>query len=322
MIVKKREISRKILALEAILRRLPESHHKRQIIERDLSKYNSGYQGEKALNYYLSFIDENKYQIFHNLRLRNGEYFFQIDTLILTTSFALLIEVKNMSGKLVFEPEFNQLIRSIDEKEEGFPNPLLQIKRQQIQFEKWLDRHRYIPMPIEILVINSHSGSILKGNKFISKYVCKIDRVLEKIQELEKRYTTDILNVKEIRKIGNLLLKKDTPPNTLSLLKKYSISPSNIITGVQCPQCNEFPMVYNRRKWQCSKCRTISKDAHIKALQDYFNLFKNTISNTEFRQFLHIDSIFSASKLLNSLKLEKHGERKGRIYSPTKDFLQ
>ncbi|QED46651.1 nuclease-related domain-containing protein [Cytobacillus dafuensis] len=314
MIVKKREIPIKILVLEAILRRLHEHHPKRTIIEEDLSKYKAGYQGEKALNYYLSFLDEQKYSIFHDLRLCNGEYYFQIDSLILSTDFALIVEVKNITGTLLFEPNFNQLIRSIDEKEEGFPNPLLQIQRQQLQLRKWLDKKRLIHLPIEILIINSNSSAILKGNQYVSKYVCKIDRLLEKIATLEKKYIVEILNPQEMRKLSKSILKYHSPFETQSFLQKYSIPSSDIITGVQCPQCKTFPMKYYRRKWYCPRCQTISKVEHIKATQDYFYLIKNTMSNADFRHFLHIHSISSASKLLESMDLKKTGEKKGRLY--------
>ncbi len=188
LIVKKREIPDQIRALEAILRRISSNHPKRLMIESDLSKYWAGFNGEQALNYYLSFLDEQEFTIFHDLRLKNGEYYFQIDCLVLTAYFALIVEVKNMTGTLRFEPNFNQLIRSLNDREEGFPNPILQTKRQKLQLEKWLNKQHFLTIPIEILIVSSNSTAVLLGNKAVSNIVCKIDRVLEKINELERKH--------------------------------------------------------------------------------------------------------------------------------------
>jgi len=316
LIVKKREIPEKIRALEAILRRIASNHPKRLLIESDLSKYRAGFNGEQALDYYLSFLDEQEFTIFHDLRLKHGEYYFQIDCLLLTAYFALIIEVKNMTGTLRFEPNFNQLIRSLNDKEEGFPNPIFQIKRQKLQLENWLNKQHFQGTPIEILIVYSNSTAVLIGNKVVSSIVCKVDRVLEKINELERMHTNQNLNEKEIKKLTKLLLKNHTSSNKSSYLQKYTIPHTDIITGVQCPQCSTIPMSYYRKKWYCPACQIESIDAHIQAINDYFYLIDQSISNKELRQFLHITSINSTSKLLATMDLVKSGEKKGRVYSP------
>ena len=236
LIVKKREVPEKIRAFEAILRRIASNHPKRLLLESDLSKYRAGFNGEQALDYYLSFLDEQKFTIFHDLRLKHGEYYFQIDCLLLTAYFALIIEVKNMTGTLRFDPNFNQLIRSLNDKEEGFPNPIFQIKRQKLQLEKWLNKQHFLGTPIEILIVYSNSTAVLIGNKVVSSIVCKVDRVFEKINELERKHTNQNLNEKEIKKLTKLLLKNHTSSNKSSYLQKYTIPHTDIITGVQCPQ--------------------------------------------------------------------------------------
>ncbi|MGM0874073.1 MAG: hypothetical protein ACQEWV_04595 [Bacillota bacterium] len=67
MIIKEKELPIKIKKLEALLRRLPKGHSKCSYVEEEFAKRMAGYKGEKSLEYYLSFLDED-FHIFHDLR--------------------------------------------------------------------------------------------------------------------------------------------------------------------------------------------------------------------------------------------------------------
>jgi hypothetical protein len=101
MIMKPRIKPLRILQNEALLRRLPDYHRKRQEIETDNRNRIAGYNGEKRLDYYLSLLPNNEFKIYNDLRL-TLQYAFQIDSLIITPFFAAIIEVKNYSGTLYF----------------------------------------------------------------------------------------------------------------------------------------------------------------------------------------------------------------------------
>ncbi|WHY85429.1 hypothetical protein QNH39_22885 [Neobacillus novalis] len=73
-------------------------------------------------------------------------------------------------------------------------------------------------------------------------------------------------------------------------------------------------MTYKRGKWICSSCLTTSKDAHLDALTDRFHLIGPTITNFEFRVFLHIPTIHTSQKFLFKLNLPATGTTKSRIY--------
>ncbi len=66
----------------------------------------------------------------------------------------VIIEVKNISGILLFDEKFNQLIR-INNKgvEERFPSPINQVWNQKEQLTKWLHKHSVKIPPIETLVV-------------------------------------------------------------------------------------------------------------------------------------------------------------------------
>ena len=55
MIVKERKLPVYLLQLEALLRRLPAHHPKRNVVVESLAKFMAGYKGEQAIEYPLSF---------------------------------------------------------------------------------------------------------------------------------------------------------------------------------------------------------------------------------------------------------------------------
>jgi hypothetical protein len=143
MIIKKRTISLRIQQLEALLRRLPMHFPKRPEIEGELARYKAGFRGEQTLDYYLSYLPEKEYFIFHDIRLSDGIHYFQMDTLLLSLKYLLIIEVKNFYGTLFFDHTFHQLIRTANGNEEAYPDPILQVKTQQNKLEKWLEINKF-----------------------------------------------------------------------------------------------------------------------------------------------------------------------------------
>ncbi|PLT27724.1 nuclease-related domain-containing protein [Peribacillus deserti] len=322
MIVKERKKPITIHKLEALLRRLPSSHPKYSLIEGDCAKWSAGYRGEQSLDYYLDFLSERDYFILHDLRLKNGNYYFQIDTLILSAKFALILEVKNIAGELLFD-NFNQLIRKLNNKEEGFNNPITQTKRQQSQFNSWLALHKIFPLPVEYFIVISNAASIIKTeawNTEAFKKVCHSGEILEKINGMDHIYQKSYISTKEIRKLIKMLLKSHQPHNH-DILSVYSIERSEIMTGVQCPSCTIFPLIRKNGRWLCNSCTQKYRSAHLSALGDYFLLINDSIKNQEFRDFLHIPSRHIATQLLNSLNLPHTGTHKSRVYYQPPNFL-
>ena len=105
MLMKNHEVPLALLKLAAHKRRLPQNHPKYQKIVNDWALYNSGYRGELALDYYLHRFNRSENFLLHSLRLQHKQN-FQIDTVILHPNFILLIEVKNLSGKVNFDHGF------------------------------------------------------------------------------------------------------------------------------------------------------------------------------------------------------------------------
>ncbi|MGM7724146.1 nuclease-related domain-containing protein [Metabacillus sp. Hm71] len=315
MIVKERQRPILIDQLQALLRRLSVEHPKRKQILEDYNMRVSGFKGELSLNYPLSFLEEERYFILHDVRLYDGSHFFQMDTLIISKYFFLIIEVKNIAGTLIFNSEYNQLVRTMEEKEEAFPDPINQVMRHRLQLIKWLEHYNFPPIPIETLVVISNERSVIKTsnkNKFPKQVqVIPSSMIPNKVNDLEKKYNNQKIN--NLESVQKLLLCKHVPINH-DVLKRYKIDRSELYKGVQCPYCFVIPIKRIRGKWLCVQCEKTSNNAHVNALIDYFFLVNSTICNREAREFLNVSSQDVMKRILNSMALETVGINKGRRY--------
>lgn len=138
MICKELKIPIIIEKSQALLWRLPLNHLKIPIIEKDLMKRKAGYNGEATVYYHLSFLKDKKYKIFYDIRIPLFSQHFQIDFLVLTPFYILIIEVKNISGTVTIDPLIRQLTRTYKGLTEGFPDPVSQVQRQTLLLQKWL----------------------------------------------------------------------------------------------------------------------------------------------------------------------------------------
>ncbi|RZT21503.1 nuclease-related domain-containing protein [Fictibacillus sp. BK138] len=316
MIMKKRKTPVVVLILEMLLTRLHPQYPRRPDLEDELAKYLSGHKGEQSLDFYLDELPQKEYFIFHNLRILQNPNYFQIDILILTQNYFLIIEVKNFSGILYFDQDLYQLIRKINGVEETFADPISQVKRQHYRLRDWLKDHKFTNIPIESLVVISNPQTQIKvppGRTDVYQWVTHKTHLPERIRFYERKYKNECISIKELRKLTKLLLKSHTSPIP-NLLQKYQISSEDIIKGVVCPKCGAIPMVRSKRKWLCITCKTHSRTAHIQALRDYSLLISPTITNSQCRDFLKLESRTTAKKLLLDLNFPTSGQLRHRKY--------
>jgi ribosomal protein L37AE/L43A len=319
MILKTRQIPLTIQKLQALMRRLPTTHPKFAEIKDDLAKRLAGYSGEQSIDYPLSFLPDQNYSILHDIRLFYEPFHFQIDTIVISKEFILLIEVKNISGQLLFDQDYQQLIRTKDGVEEVFPDPILQLKRHGTLFEKWLKANRSTSLPIATLVVISNPFTLIRStpeNRALSEIVIHRDVLPEKINLLNEKYPKNMITDIGMKQLGQLIKKRDSPLDP-RILEKYQISPHEIAKGVQCPDCSFMPLKRTYGSWHCSKCSSHQKDAHLLALKDYALLLGTTITNKQARNYLHVSSETIVKKLLQKASQSYEGSTKARVYDIT-----
>ncbi|MBY0121994.1 nuclease-related domain-containing protein [Bacillus sp. S/N-304-OC-R1] len=283
MIAKERPLPIKILATEALLRRLPDDVENQLLIEKDLAIRKAGRRGEESADYYVHKLPDKDFTIFHDLRLSNGQDFFLIDTLIITPTFALILEIKNISGTLYFDSKFKQLIRYKNDHEDGFLDPISQAERQKRELGNWLAKKNII-LPIEFLVVISNPSTIIKTdpqNYRAFKYVLHAHEIIERVGKLKTTYREEKLAKRDIQKLARILIKNHTP-ETFNILEYYKISADSLKKGVQCSKCKIGIMERIYGQWQCTVCQYKDKAAHLNALIDYRLLIGTSITNGQF----------------------------------------
>lgn len=321
LIEKTRDFPKEITVLKTILRRFTLNPQLQAELESKLSRKLAGYRGEKELDYHISQFDHTRFYILHDLRIPHNSTHFQIDSLLISDTFILIIDSKNYAGTLDFYPEFNYLLQTLNGIEKVYLDPLFQTKTQASQLKSFLLKHHFSPPPIEFLVSISNSQAIIRnpGNsQEVRMRVCKTPAVAYKIVSFDDHYHNKVFTTKEIRKITKLLMKSHEPyiPDILSM----NLPMDQVNKGVQCPECDQIGMKRIHGNWICKKCGHLSKDAHINALRDFFVINGPAITSRQFSDFLNISSIHQSKRLLSALDLDSTGSTKGRVYTPSENF--
>ncbi|MCU9600040.1 nuclease-related domain-containing protein [Pallidibacillus thermolactis] len=317
MIIKKREKSQSLQTYEVLLERLDISFPKRELIETDYLMFLTGFKGEKSIDYPLTYLNEKYYQILHDLRLFDGKHYFQIDTLIASQKLLIPAEIKNYSGILTFDPVFKQLIRKNNDKEEALPNPVVQVKRQAYHLKLWLENYKFKSIPIEPIVIMTNERAVIRmnhANSEVPRIVTTTSTFPEKIANLERQYSKEVLTKKDLRKLTRRLLKHHQP-NNKNLLQQYGISKDHVTKGVKCDHCKRYSMERGHGHWICGNCGYKSKHAHVKALRDYALLFGTEITIKEAMDFMRISSRFTMRRILDSLGFAKEMVKNKLVYT-------
>ncbi|MCM3672424.1 NERD domain-containing protein [Peribacillus simplex] len=251
MIVKKRKVPLAIRKLRALACRLPPNHPKIPVIMNDLKKREAGYKGECSIDFPLSFLEPESYFIFHDLRLQDQSRFFQLDTLLVSKKYALIIEVKNIAGAIYFDLHFNQLIRTIEGKETAFPDPIIQVSRQESQLTNWFLKNGFRSLPILSLIVISNPQTIIRTapeNHKLHYKVIHRDALPSKIKQMEDSITDSSLSEKDLKKAVRLKNKHHIDAD-FSILERYNLTDKDLIKGVICESCKENQLFRRHGTW-------------------------------------------------------------------------
>ncbi|SET66261.1 Nuclease-related domain-containing protein [Oceanobacillus limi] len=139
MELKPHEKTLELLQLQVLDSRISSNHTMKEGVQTDLKVKLAEVKGEEALKYPLGFLEEGKYFILHNLRIPDNNGYFQIDTLVLSERYLLILEAKNWYGTLLFNRNGQVTRIDDDAKEEGFQNPIVQAKMQRYRLQRWLN---------------------------------------------------------------------------------------------------------------------------------------------------------------------------------------
>ncbi len=131
-------------------RRLPKAHTKYIYYQDMLNRTKAGYAGERRVDQeWREIYLQQAYYLLHDVEFKaKGGLTYQINTLLMTQYFILVLEIKNISGRVDFMAENHQFIRvTSDGRVDGFRNPLDQVKRHARFMSRMLHmRGHHIPV--------------------------------------------------------------------------------------------------------------------------------------------------------------------------------
>ncbi|SDN99750.1 Nuclease-related domain-containing protein [Psychrobacillus sp. OK028] len=311
MIIKPYSNSVHLEAMELLAKRLPLMHpfYNKLLIEIQTTR--AGDYGEKIV-----FKELEKLQlpfkcfVFHKVMLRT-EKTFEMDVLLITPYGAVILEIKNITGKLEFKENPSQLIQTRDSGEvNNYPCPVTQLTEYKYLLSKFLSAHNFsIPVNGAIVFATRKSFVETSSSKASILYTNEIHSYLRNLQD-----HTPVLTNSQIDLLKKLILKKNSPFSYFPLTKHFYIDASDVIRGVACPNCGQIGMQKIQKKWYCPQCYLKDSKAHIESLRTYFLLCNNYITNKTCREFLLLNSRYEAKRILINSSLIKIGDKKSTKY--------
>lgn len=277
-------------------------------IEKKIKLTEVGYSGECYVDNFLKQVSFPKhFAILKDIHIQTGlNNFLQIDTLIITKKYIAILEIKNIRGKISFQQKPSQLIREIDGEITPFKCPEQQLKRHVQKLHFLLQQYK-INIPIKSLIVLAYSKTYVALPPQYANITmgCDISHHIEEYNQLPDAIST----AKFYQALTNLVSRSfDFTPKPLALT--YPIELKKIKTGLYCPNCHI--KINNQRN--CPHCNASKKMMQQQAIEDWFYIYKETISNRECVYFLELKDKFAANYLLNRLDLHPINHHKSRYY--------
>lgn len=294
--------------IESLATRLDMQDVEFERIQEEIYRVQAGLAGEEKLHYTLSdYQFKQDVRIFYDFQCLNERGFsHQIDALVVTACFVLIIEVKHISGTLIYKPDVHEFSRlSHDGISTNFTNPFDQAYRHQLFIEQYVSSLG-MQLPVTSVVVNTNLRAKLDASLFELPifHVSGLPLFLEKLQQ---HYTVECVHLAEIcahlEKIA------------CRLPVKRQVARDRIRNGVLCEPCGLKPVMhYTRGYWVCEVCGCRDKEAVWLSLQHYRVLVGPHITNREFREFVGISSEEAASKILKRSGMKRIGKNRGAYY--------
>lgn len=320
MIVKRRERTKEMDGLIALERRLRRGNENKQGIKEKLYKLEAGYSGECQYDKYLTeFKPRYPHAILHDVTLNYDGIYFQMDSILITPSFIMISEVKNLAEKIIVKTKPLQFIKEYTTgKRKPFRNPITEVERKIYLLENWL-HERNIQVPVRGLVAFAYNNEMQIEESPSMDIMFTYD-VVAHLRSLPVHQ--DILSQNEIRSLAYEMLRKHREFNPFPMVQRYNIHPAEIMPGVICTKCGNFKMKWETRKWCCSSCGHKGVDEHKAAIEDWYTLIKCTMTNREFRYFTQNECRHVAKYLLGKASTKLVGRGRNAHYEFLMDRQQ
>lgn len=302
-----------LLVLNRLIARLPQHHHLIDSLEEKRYQIEAGYSGELDVDRILHELEfPQETIILKDIILQTNPYYTtQLDTLIITPSRMILLEIKKYAGTVHFDEASGKTTRtSPSGKTYQYDCIIHQLIRAKEALRQWLSQ-KNINLPIEEVLVMANQRTIIPEMPVSVplKYGKQLPRYIRELPSLPKAFSRA-----EIKSIAFGIKNSATSWQQVLGCEKYDINPSELRRGVLCLDCNHIMTRSQGRKWRCQGCGKYGNRDLEQSVKDWFLLVKPTFSNKECREFLSIKSKYSASVTLRESNLNRKGNPPKNFY--------
>ena len=211
--------------------------NKKEYIERDITFLKAGIQGERNVYFEIknSFIPMI---CLHDIRIQDGDYVAQLDFILITAQFIMILETKKLNGDIYLN-QSGDFIRYIKNrngeviKKEGIYSPIAQNGRHVRIVKNMLIKNGIIKnLPVISGVVIANPKSIVNKSKAPSKIkyeIFRYDQLTDVISNKINYYKKDYNIFEDIMKnIGEFFIKNNKSI-TFDYNKKYSLTEEDFI---------------------------------------------------------------------------------------------
>ncbi|WP_158599132.1 nuclease-related domain-containing protein [Planococcus salinus] len=299
--------------LPRLERRLPKNHASRKLTAQHHYQITAGFGGEQEVDKKLEKMRwHTERMVLCDFHLQSEIQPCQIDTVILTPFYALVLEVKNYSGSLDFKDGTNHMEQTTREGDRfGFHSPINQVLTASEELEILL-RQLAIPLPIYPVVVLPYSRTLYtRAPETVPVvYAHSLGRFISRLPR-----TGHSLTSAELAAVSEQVLAHHTPFPKINYQKEYFYQPEQLRTGVLCAQCDARAIKESERIHACRHCGTRLDDGYAQALEDWFEFASPTINNAQCRRFLELKDKHAATYLLKKMNLSPSGHSTQRSYT-------
>ncbi|KXH84016.1 nuclease-related domain-containing protein [Sporosarcina sp. HYO08] len=251
-----------IKALHRLLIRLhPDSPHFERMKD-ILYQQEAGYIGEVKVDNILHSIHfPEPVKILTNVELAiSPGNFIPIDTLIVSSTSILILEIKNIAGTFTYIPNPPHFVRTYQGKESIVIDcPFMQLRRNQIGLDQWLAKNRLPIKSTGMIVMANHKTSVLNAPPDMPIHYAKHLSVLLRGTEPKKQ----IMTQSQINELAYKLQQDLRPYNPYPICEKYNIDPRHLKKGFICSNCSTNLIRYSERKWECPTCGELTDQSYL-----------------------------------------------------------
>ena len=304
-VIKGRDEPLSLKGLAVLLKRLPVNHDMYLKIQ---DRYHSAAAGRGGEDEFDRVLMKHRLGIpnliLHDISINRD---FQVDSLIVTSSYVHVFEVKNLGGSLKF---LSPPLRVEQEYEDGKQRvyDLSQMDNALFYLASWF-KGKGIEIPVYRAFILPYPKKFENKTNLKVLFPNAVPSYIRSIRE-----GNPVLTEEQMVAVGEWLKEEHSGFQPFPMCKRWGINHRVLLTGVECDACGRMEMEKVPWGWRCRICHYYSRNSHVKALQEYCMLVGDTITNKECRWFLGMEDRHAALKLLNKMETEKLGKGKLRSY--------